>query len=345
MSTLGSTRATRTQGLSVPPEAPRAQPSPRLLSAAFWRLRVLGLSDGEASFERRRFRSASQPARARLERIGQTFLTGYRQALLHPDAERLGRSLEGVEPEDRGFAFEGAAMALGLLDLLTPWGSGRLHRFLQGPGRAHVYLVHVGAGWALARVPFRRGALLARLDPLLRWLAFDGVGFHEGYFHHRRALERQTRPRWLSGYALRAFDQGLGRSLWFVEGAHVPAVAAALARFAPERRADLWSGVGLASAYAGGAEECGLAPLRDAAGAHLAEAAQGAAFAAEARRRAGIPAEHTDRVCRLLCGRSAEEAAAVTEEALAGLPREGAVPPYETWRQRIQARLAGRGRA
>jgi hypothetical protein len=322
---------------------PRPESAPSPLSAAAWRLRLLDLSDREASFERRRFRAAASSARARLEGIGRTFLAGYRSALRDPDPAPLARSLEGIEPEDRGFAYEGAAMALGLLDLLVPWGFGRFQRFLQGPGRTHVHLVHVGAGWALARVPLRRGALLRGLDPLLRWLAFDGVGFHQGYFHHRRAIGRRTRPGWLSGYALRAFDQGLGRSLWFVEGAHVPAIAAAIARFEPARRADLWSGVGLASAYAGGAEECGLAPLRDAAGEHLAAAAQGAAFAAAARRRAGLPAAgHTDRVCRLLCGRSAAEAAAVTEEALAGLTAAGdATPPYEEWRQRIQARFAG----
>jgi hypothetical protein len=100
-------------------------------------------------------------------------------------------------------------------------------------------MLHVGAGWALARLPRRVESNLYRFDPLLRWLVLDGYGFHQGYFHWRRFVARQERPKRLSPYALRAFGQGLGRSLWFVNGAEAGRVARCIAGVTPERRSDL----------------------------------------------------------------------------------------------------------
>src|SRR5262249_36094553 len=159
----------------------------------------------------------------------------------------------------------------------------RVQLFLRGPGAAHAYMVHVGVGWALARLHRSVAATLERFDPLLRWLIVDGYGFHEGYFHWRRAVVMQAIPRQLTGYAQRAFDQGLGRSLWFVTGAEVDRLCAAIQAFPARRHADLWSGVGLASAYAGGVGLGDLCALRVAAGAYVPFLAQGAAFAAKAR--------------------------------------------------------------
>jgi hypothetical protein len=143
--------------------------------------------------------------------------------------------------------------------------------------------------------------------------------------------------RHLAGYARRAFDQGLGRSLWFVEGADPGRLEAALAAFDPARRGDLYAGLGLASAYAGGVDREALARLRTVAGSHGSALAQGAAFAAKARQRAGNLMPHTELACQQLCGMSAEAAAAVTDQCLENLPLTAPEPAYEHWRRRIQA--------
>jgi hypothetical protein len=231
-------------------------------------------------------------------------------------------------------------MGLALLDFFKPWGRGRLKPFIEGAGAAHVYMLYVGAGWMLARLRRNPARALRNFDPLLGWLVVDGYGFHEGYFKWPAYITRQERPSRLSGYALRAFDQGLGRSLWFVEGADAGRVVDAVAAFARERQSDLWSGVGLACAYAGGADDAGLEHLRAAAGQFAPQLAQGAAFAAKARQRAGNKASHTETACRLLCGTTADAAAEVTVAAARLLPRDGEEPAYETWRQRIASEMA-----
>ena len=198
---------------------------------------------------------------------------------------------------------------------------------------------HVVAGVAIARL---RGKLrLPRIgfDPLLGWLVADGYGFHEGYFHPEEVRRDRARSKRVEGYARRAFDQGIGRSLWFACGADVDRIAEVIGAISPERASDLWSGVGLACAYAGGVERPRIESLRARAGRFAPELAQGAAFAAQARARARNPAPSTDLACQVLCGSDATTAAAETVRALEGLPGDDLVPAFEVWRTRIQARF------
>jgi enediyne biosynthesis protein E3 len=304
------------------------------------RRRFFGLSPAEASFAKRGFVAREDNARRRLEQIGITFLSGYHAALEETAFVPLARRLASVETDLRGFAFEGAAMGLALLDCITPWRTDRWRTFTERLAEPHIYMMHVGLGWALARLRRRVTPHLARLDPLLGWLVVDGYGFHEGYFAWPRYVEQQMTPANLNGYEGRVFDQGLGRSMWFVKGADVAAVASAINAFPSARRDDLWSGAGLACAYAGGCGRRAMESLRIAAAGHLPALAQGVAFAAKTRQRAGNLNPHTEAVCRVICGRSAIEAAAITDAALEDLREEDGLPAYEQWRRRIQNKFA-----
>jgi hypothetical protein len=300
------------------------------------RRRFLGLSPAEASFARRGFRTGEDTARQRLEQIGITFLSGYHAALEESEFVTLARRLTTVEAELRGFAFEGSAMGLALLDCFTPWRKDRWHTFTDQLAKPHIYMMHVGLGWALARLRRSVTTYLTRLDPLLGWLVVDGYGFHEGYFSWLQYVEQRAIPDRLNGYERRVFDQGLGRSIWFVKGADVAAVASAINAFPSTRRDDLWSGAGLACAYAGGCGRAAIESLRVAAGEHVRALAQGVAFAAKTRQRAANLNHHTEIICRLIWDHSAEATAAITDAALEDLRAEGELPAYEVWRRRIQ---------
>ena len=304
------------------------------------RRRFLGLSPAEASFAKRGFLAGEDEARLRLEQIGITFLSGYHAALEESEFMSLARRLSFVDIELRGFAFEGAAMGLALLDCFTPWRRDRWRTFTESFAKPHIYMMHVGLGWALARLRRDVTSHLTRLDPLLRWLVVDGYGFHEGYFNWPRYVEQRALPTRLHGYELRVFDQGLGRSIWFVKGADVAAVVNAIEAFPSARRGDLWSGAGLACAYAGGCERAAIESLQAASREHFPAFAQGVAFAAKTRQRAANLNTHTETVSRVISGRSAEQLAAITDAALKDLHEDGALPAYEVWRRRIQNDIA-----
>lgn len=301
--------------------------------------RLLRISRDETSFAQRNFHFSRDSTRQLLERVGETFLEGYHLALCDREIDWIAAQLQKIDPEFRGFGFEGAAMALDILDQLKPWKARRIDNLLREAGKPHVYMVHVGVGWSMARWSVGINRRFARLDPLLRWLALDGFGFHEGYFNFSRYVNGEGAPRIIRGYGQRAFDQGLGRSLWFVAGADPDYIVSIIHRFSDRRRNDLWSGVGLACTYAGGAERCDVEALRQAVGPSWADLAQGAAFAAAARYRAGNVTTQTELNCKLLCGVSVDKAAAICDETLDEVSSGDGTPSYEVWRCLIRERF------
>ena len=298
---------------------------------------VFGLSDEAVNFDRRGFRGADAAMRRRIDCVCRAFLTGYHFSLEGNSTNELESKLAGVEPDLRGFAFEGAAMGLALRERVTPWNSGLIKNFLAGCGQDHTYMIHVGLGWVWAHVPLGFRRRQKKLDPLLGWLAFDGWGFYEGFFHWPKYVAGQPAPKKLKAYERRAFDQGLGRSFWFVNGGNVELIARTIADFAEERRADLWSGIGLAASYAGIVNEDVLKNVRERAGQFHPSLAQGAAFAAKARLRAGNLTNYTELAVKIFCEMSAADATHLTDAALENLPTNTAEPAYEIWRRRIQA--------
>ncbi|WP_280923670.1 DUF1702 family protein [Streptomyces roseochromogenus] len=300
--------------------------------------RLLRQDMRQVDFGARRFRLRSGPSRQRLEDSGRAFLEGFNHSVGAHNTDALGAALDGVPEELRGFAFEGAGMGCALLDLLTLSRGRRLREFLEGPGVDYPHLIHVGVGWAFGKLRLRPWRGLRAGDPLLHWLAWDGFGFYQGFFDSDRVVAGQRLERGLDLWQRAVRDQGLGRCLWFHECADPEALGLRVAEFPSWRRADLWSGIGLAAVYAGGADQDELRALVEAAGDYRAHLAQGAAFAAAARLRARTPLpEHCDRGVLALAGVPAQTAADWTDTARAELgpdPRTG--QHYGEWRAGIR---------
>jgi hypothetical protein len=292
---------------------------------------IFGVSQQATAFD-----DGDGHAAQRLETVVRTVTQGCHATFQHRTPEALVACLNTFDPEIRGFAYEGAGTGLAALDCVLP-RKNRTKTFLDGPGSPYIYAVHIGAGLALARLRRHPERFLPRLDPVIGWMAVDGYGFHEGFFARRRFVTQQVVPTQLSIYGRHAFDQGLGRAIWFLSGGVIARVIATIAAFQTSRQADLWSGVGLACGYTGGVERAAIEVLQLAAGEHRIPLAVGAAIAADARYRAGSPAPYAKLSCAVLCGLSIEQASHMVELALQDLPLTDAEPAYAIWRRRIAA--------
>lgn len=312
---------------------------------------LLAPSLAEVTFDRRGFAPSPPAVQRQLEAIPQAVVVGFEAGVEARDLQEIEWRLDLVAADLRGFAYEGATMALTILDQLRPRRRSRARELLLGPAQRYVFLTYIGIGFAMARLPRRRWfRVLPDLTgspyyPALSWLAVDGYGFDLAYFNPRRWVDQQQIPRpypWLgaSGYFPRAVDQGIGRALWFIHGARAADVVAAVGRFPADRRPDLWSGIGLAAAFAGGAGEDCLGQLRAAAGDHAPELAQGAAFAAKARSFAGAVPSHTELAVRILGGLPASEAAELVDAAVRADHSAASDLVYEEWRAYVRRRFA-----
>lgn len=284
--------------------------------------------------ERLGFPPGDPQARPRLTAVVQSFATGFNTALgTHP-----GRLDFAALPHDlRGFAFEGAAMSAALVDLATLSGGRRVRALAAGAGARYIHLIHVGVGWAYARTHLRPWTGIHFGRPLLRWLAWDGWGFHQAFFKSQRVLVRHWVERPACGNVRAIRDQGVGRALWFFAGADPVRVAGTIGAFPAGRRSDVWAGIGLAAAYTGALPAERLAELLERAAGFEEHIAQGAAFAAKAHLLSQAVPTRSASAIETLTGAAPAVAAAWTDEAsaIAGLRGDGP-DGYEAWRAGVR---------
>jgi hypothetical protein len=300
--------------------------------------RLLGKAEREGTLAVRGIRARDRERAATLDRVGCCFVAGYNIGLeLEREAASfaaLDRRLAATEPALQGFLVEGAAMGATVRDAVSARG-GRLAALRRDQSGRFDYLIHVGAGWGLARIPaIRRSGALAALDPVVSSLAYDGWGFHTAFFDPRRA--EAGRVARFDGDRARAFDAGLGRALWFVAGADAARALAVIQLYPVARRPDLAAGLGLAMAYAGPATAEDWARVRGGLPGALSFLAQGVAFAAEARRRAGPIPVQIEIAAQAVAG---TEAVFLAELARSTRPEPGR-GTYEGWRAAIRGGLA-----
>jgi hypothetical protein len=311
------------------------------------RRRILTPNMEETKLSVRGFHVKDSAAKAMLETTGESFLTGYAYAAEARHPADVEERLERLPRQYRGFAYEGAGMGFAVRDGL-PFGGRYVSTFLEGKAQDHIYMVYVGIGWALARLPRFRWAKgsAAAVDPVLRWLVLDGYGFHQAFFRTDKYVHHQYRetdfPWPVEGpasYASRAIDQGIGRAIWFVGGADPEVAANLIDGFDQSRRADLYSGAGLAATYAGAADEAELRAFLARARKYGPQLAQGSVFASSARYRAGLVMPHTVLAAGLLSGVTPEQASRLADEARAERFASSDLPDYELWRRSIIVRL------
>lgn len=319
------------------------------------RRRLLTPDVAETSVDKRGFHKKSPAAVERLETVGKMFLDGYGSAVEARTPADAQERLEQLPGWLRGFAYEGAGMGLAVLDGLPFGRSDNIARFLDTPrGAAYRYLIYVGIGWAMARIPRFRWPKPEKLDDqVLAPLVLDGYGFHQAYFHTARYVDGQYRdPRfpWPGGrhgsYANNAIDQGIGRAMWFICGTDPQLVADRLDAFPASRRGDLYAGVGLAATYAGLPDDDAAEQLRalaQRAGEFRASLAQGSAFAADARVRAGVVPPHTGLATEVLTGLTPQDLSELTQRLRPVPSAEDSLPAYEVWRQRLATEIVSLG--
>lgn len=284
------------------------------------------------------FSEYPRKTREHLRLILESFIHGYHSALLSDNVMQLERRLLRLDGEIRGYGFEGAGTGLTVIDTLMPWREGLLDTFVQGPGATHLHSVLIGVGWGMARL--RRHNLTSmrkRLDATHGWFIHDGYAFHNAFFDWKKIPDRH--PLEQHNFAARVADQGVGRAMWFKFGTRGERIRQVVDAYMPERRADLWTGVGVAAGYAGGVEPEVLPALYEEAAAYRDDVALGIAMAARARHIGGVATEHTEQACRLFCGMNTRRVMELTELCFATSSRNTKSEIYQVWQQEIRARL------
>jgi hypothetical protein len=273
-----------------------------------------------------------------IEKIKIVFQTAKDICAEQEDFNNVLKHLENVAPEFLSIAYEGASMALALKDFskgneLKQWSA-----FMKGPGVNHSAQIHAGLGWAIAQQNNSPLQFLEMINPLMRARVLDGCGYYDGIFKQRQTIKNNKPPNDLQGPMLEAYDQGVGRSIWYICKGEVEQVLEIINTFPPTRHPALWRGIGVACAYVGGCDEHLLRLLLFSSQDYQKQLCAGAILAARGRVQANALTQDVELVCRIWCNLSIQEAMLLTVRT----EPSSSVDPnnaYSLWLSQIEAEL------
>jgi len=215
--------------------------------------------------------------------------------------------LDTEAPEFRSIAYESASMEIGLQALSMGGDLNLWEKFYHRSEKAHTLHMAIGLGWAFAKTETLPVRQLGFLSPAIQEMVFDGIGYYNGLYRGRRTIKSQLLPAGIEGAALRGFDQGLGRRLWYVCKGELKELADLFQPFPPSRHPDLWRGVGIACGYVGGSSTASLEKLAILAGEWRQQLSSGVTLAAITRQASGSITDGVEKACQIICKKSVED--------------------------------------
>lgn len=239
-------------------------------------------------------------ANGNMELIQSTFREAKEMALVTSDLNMLNNKLLNFPAEFISVGYEGASNGIALKSIedtnsLTNWNT-----FYHDYAAAHSAQVHVGLGWAFSELEKDFSSFDIAIDPLMKYRVLDGYGYYEGIFKRRQSIRTQQTPEHFDALSVRAYNQGLGRSFWYIAQGEVEKLTRLASLFPDNRLHDLWRGIGIAVAYVGGNGKLSLQEIVNQAGYYQSSFKCGASLLIQSRYKAKTIAQDTTMICELL---------------------------------------------
>ena len=240
----------------------------------------------------------------KMELIQTTFQEAKRIAVKESDLENLNKALQNFPNEFISVAYEGASMGVAIKSIEDTNSLKKWSDFYHYYGMKHSSQIHVGLGWAFSELDLVFSDFELIIEPLLQYRVIDGYGYYEGVFKKRKSIRMQESPQHFNQLNLKAYNQGLGRSLWYTAQGKVAKLIQLISRFPENRRHDLWRGIGIAVAYVGGIEISVLQKLVNESNRYLSSFKCGVSLLVQSRHKAETIVNDTNIICDFLFGLS-----------------------------------------
>jgi enediyne biosynthesis protein E3 len=230
----------------------------------------------------------------KIELVQNTFKEGKEKAFSMTDLNQLNDWLLNVPKEFISVAYEGASKAIALKNIKEKKSLDRWNEFYHTFGKLHGFQMHVGLGWVFSELNLGFTDVKLIIEPSLKYRVLDGYGYYEGIFKRRQSIRSQQIPSHLSELDLNAYDQGLGRSLWYISNGEVERLVKLISLFSENRHHDLWRGIGIAVAYVGGIETIAIQQLVKESGQYISAFKSGVSLLIHSRFKANTIVEDTE---------------------------------------------------
>lgn len=235
-------------------------------------------------------------------------------AMGEENIDAIVKQLSQQDSDFNSVAYEGASMSLALKDFTD---NNTLKRWdaLLNVSEAHAGQIHIGLGWAIAKSKPADLSFMETINPKFRFRVWDGCGYYDGLFLQRQPIKNHLRADYITEKEFSAYDEGIGRSLWYACKGDVDLLPEMIQPFASARHSDLWRGIGIACSYVGGCDESSLKKLLSLANEHRIQLSIAAAMVAKSRTHANRITKDIELACNVWCHLSVHDAMQLTVKA------------------------------
>ena len=203
-------------------------------------------------------------------------------------------------------AFEGFSMGIALKSLRENQSLVDWNVFFNNHGQKHTSQVYVGLGWALCELDVPLESALHTIDGKWKLRILDGYGYYSAIFKRRETIRKMEIPCQISADFVPAFNQGIGRSLWYISNGDVERLNRNIELFASTRRYDIWRGVGIAMTFVGGIQKDAIEKIEACAGNAINELHLGILMAQSSRLKAESVSSNADTIANHFLKNDAE---------------------------------------
>jgi hypothetical protein len=279
----------------------------------------------------------SLPSSARHRSVASAYLDGLSLASEY-NAKSLNEMLCALDPSDRGVYYEGAAAGKTLSAFASNQKLDETLSLLQSAPE-YSFVLYMGIGEAMAQLKVSPTLCSTVADNPWGGQIVEGYGFFDGYFRWFDTLVHQTYPKDLPPDLRAAYDQGLGRAIYFVTNGRPREVKDYIATFAPARQKELWAGLGQSTAYVGGPSESDLRKLLDLSGNDRFELMQGVLLGLSARIEQNYVPDYTEAARSIICGISSSKETIVNSDVQELILKRREYPIF-SWQKSIRDSLS-----
>lgn len=228
-------------------------------------------------------------------------------------------SLDGMKVTERVVVCEGSFYGAIFQDISRPLEVSRTAQLAEMAPQ-HIGGLGLGLGHAFSNMKLAPDITPELSESYVGWLAMDAYGMHEGYFRWFDSIQKMREPVELPAIAREAFDQGLGRAIYFISGGHAQTIVDLVNRFPLARRFSLWRGIGLMTGFWGIDDEAQIKRLLKLSGVGRPHFQQGITWAVSMRYDMNEVEDFTKAAAETGCGASVLEIASLAQELMQKVP-------------------------
>ncbi|MHC4065172.1 MAG: DUF1702 family protein [Planctomycetota bacterium] len=191
-----------------------------LIATGWWRLAfaVFRIGSGRLTVRKLGLLVSAPADVERVNTLLRSFAGGFNAMISRPSSKAWRSYCDSLPVLFEPFANEGAAMGFTLRRLFR-YSAATFEDQIARAQPGFRYLYYVGLGfWSGMRNhdPQRLARIVDGLDPMYRYLCYDGYGFKHAFFDPGKSPQGLGRLAVLEGYSRNAAYQGVGRAVFFM---------------------------------------------------------------------------------------------------------------------------------